>query len=90
MSVIRTKVVQPSEAHAKLRLSLCSVIRRKAPDMPAEEILAIFCQLVGQLIAMQDQRRFTPDSIMALVSANIEMGNQHAFDQLLNETAGTA
>jgi hypothetical protein len=77
-------------AHEKLRLSLCSVIRRKAPDMPAEEILAIFCQLVGQLIALQDQRRFTPESVMQLVEANIEMGNQHAVDNLLNETAGTA
>jgi hypothetical protein len=87
---IRTKVVQPSADHEKLRLALCQAIRRKAPDMPAEEILAVFSQFVGQLIAVQDQRRFTPDSIMTLVSANIEMGNQHALDTLLNETAGTA
>ncbi|TPN11691.1 hypothetical protein [Mesorhizobium sp. B2-1-2] len=87
---IRGKVVQPSAEHERLRLSLCSVIRRKAPDMAAEEILAIFCQIVGQLIALQDQRRFTSDSVMALVSANIEMGNQHAVDNLLSETAGTA
>lgn len=87
---IRTKVIQPTAEHERLRLALCSCIRRKAPDMPAEDILAIFCQLVGQLIAMQDQRRFTSESIMALVSANIEMGNQHALDNLLNETAGTA
>lgn len=90
MSSIRTKVVQPSAEHEQLRLALCKVIRRKAPDMPAEEILAIVCQLVGQLIALQDQRRFTSERVMALVSANIEMGNQHAIDTILNETAGTA
>lgn len=87
---MKTKVVQPSAEHEQLRLALCKCIRRKAPDMPAEEILAICCQFVGQLIAMQDQRRFTPESIITLVNANIEMGNQHAIDFLLNDTAGTA
>lgn len=87
---VRTKIVQPNAAHEHLRLALCAVIRRKAPDMPAEEILAIFCQLVGQLVALQDQRRFTSDAVMALVSANIQMGNQHAVDTLLNAPGGTA
>lgn len=86
---IRTKIIQPSAEHDQLSVALCSCIRRTAPDMPAEDILAIFCQLVGQLVALQDQRRFTSESIMALVSANIEMGNHQAFD-LLNAPGGTA
>ncbi|TIW28711.1 MAG: hypothetical protein E5V63_04335 [Mesorhizobium sp.] len=87
---MKTKVVQPSADHERLRLALCKVIRRKAPDMPADQILAIFCQLVGQLIALQDQRRYTSEAIIDLVQANIEMGNQHAIDGLMNETAGSA
>jgi len=81
---MKTKVVQPSAEHEQLRLALCKCIRRKAPDMPAEQILAIFCQLVGQLIALQDQRRFTSEAIMALVSANIERRCVDALDGLLN------
>lgn len=49
------------------------------PNMPAQRILAITCQFVGQLIALQDQRRITPDMAMQIVQENIEIGNHAAL-----------
>lgn len=46
------------------------------PDMPADRILAIVSQFVGQLIALQDEKRFTADQAMQIVSRNIEIGNR--------------
>jgi hypothetical protein len=37
---------------------------------------------MGQLIAMQDQRRFTSVMVMQLVSDNIEAGNQDAIREV--------
>jgi hypothetical protein len=48
-------------------------------NMDAQRILAIVSQFVGQLIAMQDKRKFTPDMVMQVVSENIEIGNQAAL-----------
>lgn len=59
------------------------------PDMPAQRILAIVSQFVGQLIALQDQRRITPDMAMQIVSENIEIGNQAAL-LTLNDPQGSA
>lgn len=60
----------------------------KKKDLPADQVLAVFAFTLGQLIAMQDQRRFTPEKVMEIVSANIEAGNRQAFENLLSNTAG--
>jgi hypothetical protein len=49
------------------------------PDMPAQRILAITAQFVGQLIALQDHRKITPEMAMQIVGENIEIGNQAAL-----------
>lgn len=54
-----TKTFAATEEHEALRNALLAAVRKTALDMPAEEILAVVCVLVGQLIALQDQRRFT-------------------------------
>ena len=59
------------------------------PGMPAQEILAIVSQFVGQLVALQDQRQMTPDQAMQLVGQNIEIGNQAAIMTLM-DTEGEA
>lgn len=56
-------------------------------DMDAQRILAITCQFVGQLIALQDQRKITPDMAMQIVQENIEVGN-HAALLALAEVEG--
>lgn len=86
--IIRTKDATPR--HEKLRLDLLALLKKEAADMPADEILAVVSLLVGQLIAMQDQRRFTSDAVMKLVSANIEAGNRQAIVDLMNADGGSA
>ncbi len=84
------KTVAPSPEHLTFRHALEECIRREALTMQADEILAVLAHMVGQVIAMQDQRRYTPDSVMNLVSSNIERGNTEAIGMLLGETGGTA
>lgn len=49
------------------------------PNMDAQRILAITSQFVGQLVALQDQRKMTPDMAMQIVQENIEIGNHAAL-----------
>lgn len=82
------RTLATSKEHQQLRDALIEAMRQTAADMPAEEILAVVSVFVGQLIAMQDQRRFTPGTIMQLVQRNIELGNRQAIEKLINETGG--
>lgn len=79
----------PSAADIKVRDALIAVIRKEAENMDALEILAIVSYTVGQLVALQDQRTVTPDMAMEIVASNIEAGNLHAVEGLLN-TGGRA
>ena len=90
MGDLRTKIMPASRQHEDLRNGFIAAIRKSAPDMPADEILAVVCVFVGQLVAMQDQRRFTPASIMELVSYNIEAGNKMVIEDLFKAKGGNA
>lgn len=84
------KVLDATAQHEALREGFLEAVRKTASDMPAEEILAVACVFVGQLIAMQDQRRYTPAAVMQLVTRNIEAGNQRMIADLLNAPGGRA
>lgn len=65
-------------------------LKKQMPaDMPAQRILAIVSQFVGQLIALQDKRTMTPDMAMKVVVTNIEIGNQAAL-LTIGDTEGEA
>ena len=68
---------------------LCGLVSRKANEMTALELLAVASNMVGKLIALQDQRTMTPDAAMRIVMRNIEIGNQQAYAEL-QDTKGTA
>lgn len=53
------------------------------------EMLAVAANMLGKLIALQDQRTTSPDLAMRIVAKNIEVGNRQAIDQLAN-SQGTA
>lgn len=74
---------------ADLKESMRPVIDRH-PGISAMEMLAVTSQLVGNLIALQDQTKITPQMAMDVVSTNIEIGNREMIDWLLKETGGTA
>lgn len=69
---------------------ICAMIAKHAEELSAVEVLAIASNLVGKLIAMQDQRRMTPEDAMKIVQDNIEEGNRQALEYLRSNTAGLA
>lgn len=82
------KSAAPSAAQLAYRRALEQAMRDHGQDLDAIELLAVTCHMVGQLIALQDQRRYTPDQAMQIVSANIQRGNQEVVDQLLYAAPG--
>ena len=61
---------------------ICKLISKHAPNFSAVELLAIAANMIGKLLAMQDQRTMTPAQAMEVVAKNIESGNQEIVDQL--------
>lgn len=74
--------IAPTVAHRTFRDDLISILRRHAGELDAKEMLALSAHLVGQIVAMQDQRTVTPDMAMQIVSSNIEAGNAEALSEI--------
>ena len=68
---------------------LCNLVRKHADDMTSLELLAVAANMLGKLVALQDQRTTTPALAMEVVAKNIEQGNKQVLDQLL-QTQGSA
>ena len=64
--------------HEEMRLAVIQAMR-PFDDVPAVEQLAVLCVFVGQLVALQDSTKYTPQAIMNLVAGNIELGNAAAI-----------
>ena len=60
---------------------LCKLMAKHSSLTPLE-MLAIAANMLGKLVAMQDQRITTPAMAMEVVAKNIEHGNQMVLDQL--------
>jgi hypothetical protein len=84
------KSVAPSAAHIAFREALIAAVRTQGATLDVSEVLAVLSHLVGQVIALQDQRTVTPEMAMELVSSNMERGNQEAVDSLLYAPGGHA
>lgn len=65
------------------------LISKHAASLSALELLAVASNLVGKLVAFQDQRITTPEQAMQIVGANIEHGNEQAVAKL-SRTKGRA
>lgn len=78
------KVEKPRKMHKDLRKDLRLLIHKHMPQgATAELVLAIASQIVGQLLAMQDQRKHTAAQMIELIQANIETGNQQFVAELM-------
>lgn len=53
------------------------------------ELLAVASNMVGKIIALQDQRHVSEERAMAIVKDNIRRGNKQALDFML-DTKGNA
>jgi len=61
---------------------LCALVNKHADKLTPLEILAIAANMLGKLVALQDQRVVTPTRAMEVVAQNIEHGNKQVLDQL--------
>ena len=61
---------------------LCQLVNRHADKLSPVELLAIAANMLGKLVALQDQRAMTPAEAMEVVAQNIECGNKQVLDQL--------
>lgn len=77
----------PSKEHTAFRDDMVAMMR-KHQHMPPDEMLAVAAYFVGQLLALQDQRRMTPEMGLQVISSNIEAGNAQAIEQALGNPVG--
>jgi hypothetical protein len=84
------KSLAPSAQQLAYRRALEAAMAQHAASLDAVEILAVLSHMVGQVIALQDQRTMTSQMAMAIVANNIEHGNREVVDRLLTETGGHA
>jgi len=82
------RVAKPE--HEVAYQDLCRLMSKHAAKLTALELLAVAANMVGKLVALQDQRTTTPEMAMKVVSANIEYGNQAVIAQLAGAKGGTA
>ncbi len=73
------KTVKPTMAHAAFRDDLLAVLNKHSGALDASEMMALAAYTTGQIMAMQDARKWSPDLAMELVARNIEEGNAQAI-----------
>lgn len=76
------KLAKPE--HEVLYQDLCNLVGKHGDKVDAFEMLAIAANMIGKLIAMQDQRKITREMALDLVIRNIEEGNKQVLEQLHN------
>lgn len=68
--------------HEALYQELTAVIRKYSDNLSPIEILAITSNMVGKVLAMQDQRKTTRDAAVKTMAMNIELGNAQMIEEL--------
>ena len=61
---------------------LCKFVNKHADKLTPLELLAIAANMLGKLIALQDQRKISPAMAMEIVVKNVEHGNKQVLDEL--------
>lgn len=87
---MKIKILQARPAHEVVYQDLCALVNRHAAKMTSVEILAVAANMVGKLLALQDQRTMTKDMALDVIIKNIEYGNQQVLNNILNNTGGSA
>ena len=84
----KTISVKSRPEHEVVYQELIELVSRHK-KLSAVEILAVASNMLGKLMAMQDQHVYTADMVMEIVTANIEAGNQQAIAEI-EKTKGEA
>lgn len=82
-----TRIAKPE--HEVFYQELAALMGRHGDKVTAEEMLAIGANIVGKLLALQDQRTMTRERGLEIVIRNIEAGNAQIIDQL-RQSKGSA
>ena len=82
--------MKTTPTHKAFRNDLIALLRKYSDNLSSEEMLALASHLVGQLLAVQDQRTMTPAMGMNLIAKNIEQGNRESIDELRSAKGGSA
>ncbi len=67
---------------------LCALVNKHADKLTAIELLAVASNMLGKLLALQDQRTTSVDGAKEVMVRNIEHGNQQVIDQLMRAPGG--
>lgn len=76
------KPILPNPEHEVAYQDLVDLVRKHADKVDAIEMLAIAANMLGKLVAMQDQRAYTSAQVMEMVAKNIEHGNLEMVKKL--------
>lgn len=68
---------------------ILALMNKHARKVTSIELLAIAANMLGKLIALQDQRMITPAVALEIVSKNIELGNEQALREV-SQSRGSA
>lgn len=91
MTVVGQHKLQPADpAHEVAYQDLCALVSKHASKLTPIELLAIASNMLGKLLAMQDQRVTTVAMANEVIALNIEEGNRQVIDGLLRGKGGTA
>lgn len=84
MTEIKTKLFGTDVRHQTFKRDLDKLLKKHATRLSAQDLLAVASQVVGMLIALQDQRTMTNEMAMEVVIKNIEAGNQEIVSNIMN------
>jgi uncharacterized protein YejL (UPF0352 family) len=73
------KTRQPTVDHEAFRNDMIAVMNKHAGALDASDMLALAAYTTGQIMAMQDARKWTFALAMEVISKNIEAGNAQAI-----------
>lgn len=76
---MKYRTIEPGPNHEAFRADLLAVLSKHAGHLDASEMMALCAYTTGQLVAMQDARKWSPEAAMEIVARNVESGNQQAI-----------
>lgn len=78
---MRVKIAAPE--HQVAYQDICALVNKHADGLSSLELLAVASNMVGKLVALQDQRAISSELAMETVVQNIERGNKQVIDDLM-------
>lgn len=75
--------------HEAAYQDICALVNKHANKLSSSELLAVAANMLGKLVALQDQRSMSPAMAMEIVAQNIEHGNKQVLKQLA-KSSGSA